>query len=114
VLTAVLAAFPLVTLDSPNAFVNLAEFFDCGKKRAPQGGSSPLLGRRPLVSSNPPTYADHYEWLSWDTVDLRRQYVGSGLCKLFADGVIGGGSLPTFGIYSGNCPGTFTDSIELE
>ena len=100
------AAFPFLTLDSPDAFVNLVEYFDSGRQRAPAGGSSPMLGRRPQISANPPVFADHYEWLSWDEVDLRRQYVGSGLTKLYADGVAGGSSLRLFGIYSGNCPGT--------
>ncbi len=64
-----------------------------------------MLGWRPVVSQNPLKYADHYEWLSWDTVDMRRRQVGSALHKLFADGVVGGGPLRTVGIYSGNCPG---------
>ncbi|EKM55531.1 uncharacterized protein PHACADRAFT_256225 [Phanerochaete carnosa HHB-10118-sp] len=95
-------AFPFLTLDSPNAFVNLVEFFDSGRKHVP--GNTPMLGRRPLLSSNPPTYANHYEWVTWEQADVRRQHIGSGLCKLFDDGIAGGDPLRCFGIYSGNCP----------
>ncbi|KIP09103.1 hypothetical protein PHLGIDRAFT_126556 [Phlebiopsis gigantea 11061_1 CR5-6] len=96
------SAFPFLTLSSPDTFVNLVEFFDSGKRRVP--GNAPLLGRRPLLSANPLTYASHYEWISWETADIRRQYIGSGLHHLFASGVVGGGPMRSLGIYSGNCP----------
>ena len=102
-LTLSAGAFPFLTLSSPDAFVNLVEFFDSGRKTVP--GSAPLLGRRPLLSTSPLTYANHYEWISWETADIRRQYIGSGLQQLFASGVVGGGPMRSFGIYSGNCPG---------
>ncbi|KIP07574.1 hypothetical protein PHLGIDRAFT_89325 [Phlebiopsis gigantea 11061_1 CR5-6] len=95
-------AFPFLTLESPGAYVNLVEVFDSGRKTVPS--SYPLLGRRPLVSTNPPTYAKHYEWISWEEVDIRRQHIGSGISQLFDDGIVGGGSMKSFGIYSGNCP----------
>lgn len=85
--------------------VNLVEFFDSGRSRVP--GNAPMLGRRPLISSNPPTYANYYEWITWEQADIRRQLIGSGLTKLFEDGVAGGDPLRCFGIYSGNCPGTY-------
>ena len=85
--------------------MNLAEFFESGRRRVP--GSTPFLGRRPIVSRKPLKFADHFEWLSWDEVDARRRQVGSALQKLFADGTIGG-PLKTVGIYSGNCPGRHT------
>lgn len=96
------SAFPFLTLDSPKAFLNLVEFFDSGRKRVP--GNAPMLGRRPLISANPPIYANHYEWVTWEEADIRRQYIGSGLTKLWEDGVAGGDPLRCFGIYSGNCP----------
>ena len=98
-----IAAFPFLTLDSPNAFVNLVEFFDSGRARVP--GSHPFLGKRPVVSRNPLKFADHYEWWSWETVDARRRQLGSGLHKLFADGVLGG-PMRAVGIYSANSPCT--------
>ena len=97
-----LAAFPFLTLDTPNGFLNLVEYFDSGRSRVP--GSHPFLGKRPVVSRNPLKYADHYEWWTWDEVAHRRRLLGSALSKLFADGVIGG-PLRTVGIYSANCPG---------
>lgn len=96
-------AFPLISLDSPSGFINLVEFFDSGRKRSP--GNAPFLGRRPLISSNPPTYANYYEWITWEQAELRIQHIGSGLTKLFSDGTAGGDPLRCFGIYSGNCPG---------
>lgn len=70
-------------------------------------GSAPLFGFRPQLSADPPAFAPRYEWLSWDAADARRQAIGSGLAKLFDDGVAGGDPLRAFGIYSGNCPGAF-------
>jgi len=96
------SAFPFLTLNSPEAFQNLVEFFDSGRGRVP--AKHPLLGRRPVLSRNPLKLADHYVWLDWETVDIRRRYVGSGLRKLFDDGVVGGRELPVVGIYSPNCP----------
>ena len=84
--------------------MNLVEVFDSGRKTV--SGSYPLLGRRPLVSSNPPIYAKYFEWISWDQADIRRQHIGSGISKLFDDGTVGGGPMKAFGIYSGNCPGS--------
>ncbi|KAF7789543.1 hypothetical protein EIP86_000489 [Pleurotus ostreatoroseus] len=95
-------AFPFLTLDSPRAFTNLTEFFDSGRSNVPSG-DFPFLGRRPVISKNPLKYADHYEWWSWDTVDVRRRQLGSGVNKLFVDGTIRA-PLRIVGIYSGNSP----------
>ena len=64
-----------------------------------------MLGHRPVLSKNPVKVADYYEWQTWDAVDTTRQRLGSGLAKLYADGIIGNGPLKTVGIWSGNCPG---------
>ncbi|KAI0705828.1 acetyl-CoA synthetase-like protein [Cytidiella melzeri] len=97
------SAFPLLTLDSPEVFQTPVEFFDAGLQRIPSP-QHPLFGRRPVLSKSPLKVADHYEWIDWETVDYRRRYLGSGLRKLFSDGVAGGKELDTVGIYSGNCP----------
>jgi long-chain acyl-CoA synthetase len=97
-------AFPLLTLDNPDSFTNTVEFFDSGLRRVPSP-KHPMLGRRPVLSKNPLKRADYYEWIDWGTVDLRRRYLGSGLRKLFADGVAGGREMDVVGLYSGNCPG---------
>ena len=64
-----------------------------------------MLGQRPVISRNPLKLADHFVWLSWDEVDVRRRHLGSALYKLFADGVVSS-PLKGVGIYSANCPGT--------
>lgn len=87
--------------------VNMVEFFDSGLQRLPSR-DEPLFGRRPVLSRNPLKLANYFEWISWDTVDHRRRYVGSGLRKLFNDGVGKSGELDIVGIYSGNCPGELT------
>ena len=97
-----------MTLDSPDTFYNTVEFFESGLSRIPSP-KQPLFGRRPILSKSPLKRADYYEWIDWETVDLRRRYVGSGLRKLFSDGSAGGRELDVVGLYSGNCPGTYTD-----
>ncbi|TFK88691.1 acetyl-CoA synthetase-like protein [Polyporus arcularius HHB13444] len=94
------SAFPYVTLESPNVFTNLVEIYDEGFQRA-KGG--PFLGTRPIISTNPLKYADYHEWQSWTEVDARRRALGSALHKLFQSGRVGGGDLPTVGIWSKNC-----------
>lgn len=37
-------------------------------------------------------------------MDARRRAIGSAIHKLFETGVLGGGDLPTVGIWSMNCP----------
>ncbi|RPD66021.1 acetyl-CoA synthetase-like protein [Lentinus tigrinus ALCF2SS1-7] len=94
------SAFPFVTLESPNVFTNLVEIYDEGFLRA-KGG--PFLGTRPVISTNPLKYANYHEWQSWTEVDARRRALGSALHKLFQTGKVGGGDLPTVGIWSKNC-----------
>ncbi|KAI9064324.1 acetyl-CoA synthetase-like protein [Trametes sanguinea] len=95
------SAYPFVTLDTPNTFTNLIQIFDEGKRRA-QGRL--FLGHRPVVSTQPLKYADYYEWQTWPEVDARRRAIGSALHSLFQSGVLGGGDLPTVGIWSKNSP----------
>ena len=40
-----------------------------------------------------------------EQVDERRRNVGSAIHKLFNDGILGGGEMPTVGIWSHNRPG---------
>ncbi|KAI8998742.1 acetyl-CoA synthetase-like protein [Trametes punicea] len=95
------SAYPFVTLETPNTFKNLLQVFDEGYRRAK---NNPCLGHRPIVSTQPLKYADYYVWQSWPEIDARRRAIGSGLHKLFQTGEIGGGDLPTVGIWSKNCP----------
>ncbi|KAI0807133.1 acetyl-CoA synthetase-like protein [Fomes fomentarius] len=95
------SAYPYVTLDSPNVFTNLLQVYDEGFRRS-KGG--PFLGHRPTISEEPLKYANYHVWQSWPEVDARRRALGSALQKLFNDGTIGGGDLPTVGIWSKNCP----------
>ncbi|KAH9849968.1 acetyl-CoA synthetase-like protein [Lenzites betulinus] len=95
------AQLPFKTLDSPDAFQHLLEVYDEGFRRA-KGGK--FLGHRPVLSTQPLTYANYHVWESWTQVDARRRAVGSAIHKLFETGVLGGGDLPTVGIWSMNCP----------
>ena len=97
------ALHPFVTLKSPNVFTNLIEIFDEGYRRA-NGG--PFLGHRPVISTEPLKYANYHVWQTWPEVDARRRALGSALHKLFQEGTLGGGDLPTVGIWSKNCPST--------
>ncbi|KAI0637080.1 acetyl-CoA synthetase-like protein [Trametes polyzona] len=95
------SAYPYKTIDSPDAFTNLLEIYDEGFRRA-KGGR--FLGHRPVVSTEPLKYADYHVWQTWTEVDARRRALGSAIHKLFETGVLGGGDLPTVGIWSKNCP----------
>ena len=64
-----------------------------------------FLGYRPLVSSKPVKYADHYVWETYEQIDIKRRAVGSALYTWFKDGTLGGGELETVGIWSKNRPG---------
>ncbi|KAI0374775.1 acetyl-CoA synthetase-like protein [Pilatotrama ljubarskyi] len=95
------SAYPFVTLESPNVFTNLLQIYDEGFRRA-KGGR--FLGHRPIISKEPLKYAEYHMWQTWTEVDARRRAVGSALHKLFETGVLGGGDLPTVGIWSKNSP----------
>ncbi|KAH9854117.1 acetyl-CoA synthetase-like protein [Lenzites betulinus] len=93
--------FPHKTLAEPDAFQHLVEIYDEGFRRA-KGGR--FFGHRPVLSTQPLKYAEYHVWQTWTEVDARRRAVGSALHKLFETGVLGGGDLPTVGIWSKNCP----------
>ncbi|KAI0781049.1 acetyl-CoA synthetase-like protein [Trametes elegans] len=95
------AAYPFVTLETPNVFTNLVQIFDEGFRRSK---GSNFLGHRPVVSTEPLKYAEYHVWQTWSEVDARRRAIGSALHKLFQTGALGGGDLPTVGIWAKNCP----------
>lgn len=97
------AAFPFLTLDTPDTFRTLPEVFESGLRRS--GKDAPCLGHRPIVSENPLKHADHFVWQTYAEVDARRRAVGSALLKLFNDGVLTSGDLKTVGLWSKNSPG---------
>lgn len=58
-----------------------------------------------MVSTNPLKFADHYVWLTYREVDVKRREIGSALHTWFQKGVLGGGEMETVGIWSPNRPG---------
>ena len=79
---------------------NLQEAFQNGLALA--GPNAPCLGDRKLLERDPVRWADTITWQTWKTVDARRHALGSGLYKLFEDGLGGGRELRTVGIWSRN------------
>ncbi|KAK7023957.1 peroxisomal long chain acyl-CoA synthetase 7 [Favolaschia claudopus] len=69
-----------------------------------KGRDRPFLGHRPVVSKQPLKFANHYEWQTYGQVDIRRRNIGSALTHLFNTGAVGGGDLPTVGLWSINRP----------
>jgi long-chain acyl-CoA synthetase len=63
------------------------------------------LGHRPLVSTQPLKFSDHYVWETYAEVDVRRRNVGSALLPMFKNGELGGGDMRTVGVWSQNRPG---------
>jgi len=98
-----LAVWPVLTYDSEQGRHSLYEVFQSGLDHSPDG---PCLGHRPLISSNPVTFAPTYVWETYRQVDERRRNLGSGLQFLWQEGRAGGGELPTVGIWSQNRPGS--------
>ena len=118
----------LIKLEDQPYVRTLPDLFDHALERSPD---VPCLGHRPVISTNPlkvrvsvaaPSalhsiyvsqtcfllawqFANHYEWQTYAQVDERRRNLGSALRKLYLDGVIGGGELPTVGTWSQNRPG---------
>ena len=98
------AIFGYVDLNTPGALTTLPEVFDSGYALSKD---LTFLGHRPVVSKSPPKYADHYIWQTYAQVDERRRNLGSGIHALFENGTVGGGELPTVGLWSPNRPGKF-------
>jgi long-chain acyl-CoA synthetase len=95
------AIFGYVDLNTPGALTTLPEVFDSGYALSKD---LTFLGHRPLASKRPLKYADHYVWQTYAQVDKRRRNLGSGIHALFENGTVGGGELPTVGLWSTNRP----------
>jgi len=95
------AAFPYLDKTSPGVLKTLPECFAAGFAKS---ADRPFLGHRPVISTSPLTFAKHYVWQTYRQVDEKRRILGSGIDKLFQDGAVGGGELPTVGIWSQNRP----------
>lgn len=80
----------------------MADIFDLGLNLS---RNDPFLGHRPIISTNPLKFADHYVFETYAQVDEHRKNIGSALHKLFKEGVLGGGEYETVGIWSQNRPG---------
>jgi long-chain acyl-CoA synthetase len=103
------AVFPYLDQYAPGTLKTLQECFAAGYAKS---ADRPFLGHRPVISTNPLTFAKHYVWQTYRQVNERRCILGSGIHKLFQDGTVGGGELPTVGIWSPNIPGTYSYSAQ--
>lgn len=95
------AIFGLVDIKADNVHKTLPEVFETGLALS---ADLSCLGHRPLVSTNPLKFADHYVWLTYREVDVKRREIGSALHTWFQKGVLGGGEMETVGIWSPNRP----------
>ncbi|KAH8117307.1 acetyl-CoA synthetase-like protein [Phellopilus nigrolimitatus] len=94
-------AWGFKTLEDQPYVRTLADIFELGLSLST---NERFLGHRPVVSTDPVKFADHFVWDTYAEVDVRRRNLGSALHKLFSDGVLGGGELQTVGIWSQNRP----------
>lgn len=88
--------------NTPGALTTLPEVFDSGYALSKD---LTLLGHRPLTSKSPLKFADHYIWQTYAQVDESRRNLGSAVHALFENGTVGGGELPTVGLWCPNRPG---------
>jgi long-chain acyl-CoA synthetase len=88
--------------ETPGALLDTAHIFNLGLARSKD---KPFLGRRPVISTNPLKFANHYEWQTYGEVDVRRRAIGSALRNMFASGFLKADQLETVGIWSMNRPG---------
>jgi long-chain acyl-CoA synthetase len=95
------AVFGYVNLNTPGALTTLPEVFDSG---CALSKDLTFLGHRPLASKIPLKYADHYIWQTYAQVDERRRNLGCAIHALFENGTVGGGELPTVGLWCPNRP----------
>ncbi|THH20373.1 hypothetical protein EW146_g977 [Bondarzewia mesenterica] len=95
------APFGLADFTTDKVFKSLREIFETGLALNPELS---CLGHRPIVSTNPLKYADHFEWITYAGADARRQLIGSALHTWFNSGMLGGGDMQTVGIWSQNRP----------
>lgn len=96
------AIFGYIDLNTPGALTTLPEVFDSGYALSKD---LTFLGHRPVATKNPLKYADHYIWQTYAQVDERRRDLGSAIHALFENGTVGGGELPTVGLWCPNRPG---------
>jgi long-chain acyl-CoA synthetase len=90
-------------LNTPGILSDVAYIFRLGLSR---GADRRFLGHRPVVSTNPLKFADHYEWITYAEGDARMRAIGGRLQSLFASGALKSDGLETVGIWSQNRPGT--------
>ena len=91
-------------MDDGRTFTNLVQVFDRGFKVA--GPNAPYIGHRPIVSTNPLKFTDHFVWSTWGEVAKRRLDAGSGVENLFRSGdAVKANELETVGLWSANTPG---------
>ncbi|KAI0273787.1 long-chain-fatty-acid-CoA ligase [Gloeopeniophorella convolvens] len=95
------AIFGQIGVDTPGAYPTLPDVFESGLRLAKD---EIFLGHRPLVSKNPLKFADHYVWETYGEADERRRNIGSAIHTLFENGTLGGGEIPTVGLWSQNRP----------
>jgi long-chain acyl-CoA synthetase len=101
-------AYPKIALwgqmseSTPNTLNTMDQVFLDGLKA---GKDRNFLGHRPLISTNPPKYANHYAWQTYGQVDERRRNLGSALSALFRSGDLEAGDFKTVGIWSQNRAG---------
>lgn len=95
------ACFGLMNSETPGMLRDTAHIFSLGLHRSKD---KPFLGRRPVLSTNPLKFADHYVWETYGQVDVRRRAVGSALRRLFDSGHFKAENLDTVGIWSMNRP----------
>lgn len=86
----------------PGALTTVQDIFQTGLAAS---RDKPFLGHRPVLSTNPLKFADHYVWETYREVDVRRRAVGSALHGMFASGTLQGGDHDTVGLWSPNRPG---------
>lgn len=107
--------FPQITLDDGRSFTHLVQIFDRGLKVA--GPNAPYIGHRPVISTAPPLFANHFVWSTWGEVASRRLNVGSGVENLFRSGdAVKANGLETVGVWSVNTPGVsaFQTHVSLD
>ena len=70
--------------------------------------NAPCLGRRPVISTSPLTFAPQYEWQTYAQVDERRRALGATIHEWFSTGrlVKADTGHECVGIWSINRPGT--------
>jgi long-chain acyl-CoA synthetase len=95
--------------ETPGALTDISHIFNLGLSKS---RDKPFLGRRPILSTQPLKFANHYVWETYADIDVRRRAVGSVLKNLFAAGTLKGAKYETVGIWSANRPGTFLDISE--